>query len=99
VAAEVVDFVGAVDAAKDHVGRRASRRRWVWQGGFNVPMVASTVTQEPDDLAIVIDVICNGRAVQSRIIDGGENAPAIEERVNAGGGGVSPDDLARIVDA
>jgi hypothetical protein len=38
-------------------------------------------------------------AVHNGIVDGGENAPAIEEGVGARGGRVRPDDLAGIVDA
>jgi hypothetical protein len=66
---------------------------------FKVPVVARSVAQGPDDLAIAVDAMCKGMAVHNGIVDGGENAPAIEEGVGAAGVEVMPDDLARVVDA
>ena len=62
-------------------------------------MVAGAVAQGAGDMAIVIDAQRKRVAVHDGIVDGGEEAPAIEEGVGAGGVVVLPDDLARIVDA
>src|SRR5262249_56970734 len=71
----------------------------VRKGGFKEAVVAGAVAQRPDDLATVVDALREGVAVHNGIVDGGENAPAIEEGVGAAGVVVDPDDLAQIVDA
>src|SRR5262245_7059575 len=85
--------------AQDHVGGGAGGRRRVRSEGCKkaVGGVAG-VSQAPDDLAIVVDVLCKGKAVHNGIVDGGENAPAIEEGVGAARVRVLPDDLTGIVD-
>ena len=94
----VVDFVGAVRSAQDHVGRGADGGRRV-RGHCKKAVVACTVSQGAYDVAIIVDGKCKGLAVRNGIVDGGENASAIEEGMGAAGVAVSPDDLAHIVDA
>jgi hypothetical protein len=113
VVADVVDLVltrdagGRVRAAQDHVGGGAGGRRRIRRDceeeTMTLTLTAGGVDQASDDLVVVVDAIREGHAVGDRIVDGDENAAAVEEGMEVGeapaGGDVYSDDLACIVDA
>src|SRR5438876_695600 len=53
----------------------------------------------PDDLAYVVDASCHGAMGAQGIVDGGVNAAAQEEAVDAGGGHINTHDVTRGIDA
>jgi hypothetical protein len=67
----------------------AAQQEAVGAAGVDVP---------PDDLACIVDALCNGADGGQGIIEGGEGTAAVEKAVE-GVAEVKPDDLTRIVDA
>jgi hypothetical protein len=63
-------------------------------------MIAGAVAQGANDLAIVVNALCEGMAVWNGIVDGRENAAAVEEGMDAAHVNVlTDDDLADGIDA
>src|SRR5262249_48576255 len=89
VVANIVDFVltghggGRIRAAQNHVGRGAAGRRGIWRDCQEGAVLAGGGAVNPDDLAHSVDAIGNGAGGQGTV-DGGEDAPAIEEAVESG---------------
>ena len=61
--------------------------------------VALGISVVPDDLPCGVDAMCSRAADAQGIVEGGEGAPAVEEAVAGTAIRVTPEDLARVVDA